>query len=116
MSSTYQQAGIKEDQDVTGEGKYGREFALSMPTAASRKLASGWLLLGILSLLGAGLFAILLVLSRTPYIEDIFPWVDFFRTALVVHVDLSVLLWFMAFAGVLWSLLSLIHISEPTRR
>jgi len=104
MSSTYQQAGIKEDQDVTGEGKYGREFALSMPSVASRKLASGWLLLGILSLLGAGLFAILLVLSRTPYIEDIFPWVDFFRTALVVHVDLSVLLWFMAFAGVLWSL------------
>lgn len=104
MSSAYQQAGIKEDHDVTGEEKYRREFALSMPTAASRKLASGWLWLGILSLLGAGLFAILLVLSRTPYIEDIFPWVDFFRTALVVHVDLSVLLWFMAFAGVLWSL------------
>ncbi|OGS97766.1 MAG: hypothetical protein A3K04_12565 [Gallionellales bacterium RBG_16_56_9] len=56
------------------------------------------------SLVGAGLFAILLVLSRTPYIQDIFPWVDFFHTALVVHVDLSVLLWFMAFAGVLWSL------------
>ncbi|OGS95930.1 MAG: hypothetical protein A3H31_01435 [Gallionellales bacterium RIFCSPLOWO2_02_FULL_57_47] len=56
------------------------------------------------SLVGAGLFAILLVLSRTPYVQDIFPWVDFFHTALVVHVDLSVLLWFMAFAGVLWSL------------
>ncbi|OGT36416.1 MAG: hypothetical protein A2W28_06050 [Gammaproteobacteria bacterium RBG_16_51_14] len=56
------------------------------------------------SLVGAGLFAILLVLSRTPYIQDIFPWVDFFHTALVVHVDLSVLLWFMAFAGVLWNL------------
>ncbi|OGS99916.1 MAG: hypothetical protein A3F73_11335 [Gallionellales bacterium RIFCSPLOWO2_12_FULL_59_22] len=56
------------------------------------------------SLVGAGIFAILLVLSRTPYIQDIFPWVDFFHMALVVHVDLSVLLWFMAFAGVLWSL------------
>lgn len=104
MSSAYQQAGIKEGEDVTGEGKYGREFALTMPSAASRKLASGWLWLGIASLLGAGLFAILLVLARTPYIQDIFPWVDFFRTALVVHVDLSVLLWFLAFAGVLWSL------------
>ncbi|MBI5439431.1 MAG: cbb3-type cytochrome c oxidase subunit I [Nitrosomonadales bacterium] len=75
-----------------------------MPSEASRKLASGWLWLGIASLVGAGLFAILLVLSRTPYIQDVFPWVDFFHSALVVHVDLSVLLWFMAFAGVLWSL------------
>jgi hypothetical protein len=104
MSSAYPQADIKAGEDVTGEEKYGREFALSMPSAAGRKLASGWLWLGIASLLGAGLFAILLVLSRTPYIQDIFPWVDFFRTALVVHVDLSVLLWFLAFAGVLWSL------------
>jgi hypothetical protein len=30
--------------------------------------------------------------------------VDFFHTALVVHVDLSVLGWFLAFGGVLWSL------------
>lgn len=85
-------------------GREGGQFALSMPSEASRKLASGWLWLGIASLLGAGLFAILLVLSRTPYIQDIFPWVDFFHTALVVHVNLSVLLWFLAFAGVLWSL------------
>ena len=47
-----------------------------MPSAASRKLASGWLWLGIASV-GAGLFAILLVLSRTPYVQDIFPWLIF---------------------------------------
>src|SRR3972149_3434155 len=69
-------------------------------------LAAGRILvrLGIASLVGAGLFAILLVLARTPYIQDFFPWVYFFHTPLVVHVDLSVLLWFLAFAGVLWSL------------
>lgn len=88
----------------THEAQCERGFDLSMPSDAGRKLAAGWLKLGIASLVGAGLFAILLVLSRTPYIQDIFPWVDFFHTALVVHVDLSVLLWFMAFAGVLWSL------------
>jgi len=104
MSSTYQQANAGQGTDVAGEEKRGGGFTLSMPSDASRKLASGWLWLGIASLVGAGLFAILLVLSRTPYIQDIFPWVDFFHTALVVHVDLSVLLWFMAFAGVLWSL------------
>ena len=98
MSSIYQQAGSKTEDSA------GRGFALSIPSDTSRKLASGWLWLGIASLLGAGLFAILLVLSRTPYIQDIFPWVDFFHTALVVHVNLSVLLWFLAFAGVLWSL------------
>jgi len=53
-----------------------------------------------------GLFTILIVLSRTPGIQEIFPWVDFFHTALVVHVDLTVLVWFLSFAGVLWSLQS----------
>ena len=98
MNSIQQQAGIKTED--CGENV----FALSMPADSSRKLAAGWLQLGIASLVGAGLFAILLVLSRTPYIQDVFPWVDFFHSALVVHVDLSVLLWFLAFAGVLWSL------------
>ena len=104
MSSTYQQADAGQGVDAAGDEIHGGGFTLSMPSAANRKLASGWLWLGIASLVGAGLFAILLVLSRTPYVQDIFPWVDFFHTALVVHVDLSVLLWFMAFAGVLWSL------------
>lgn len=98
MSSIIQQA-----VSQTGESSE-RGYALSMPSDASRILASGWLWLGIASLVGAGLFAILLVLARTPYVQDIFPWIDFFHTALVVHVDLSVLLWFLAFAGVLWSL------------
>jgi hypothetical protein len=98
MSTVYQQENIN-DELHSGIG-----YALSIPTVANRKLASGWLWLGIASLVGAGLFAILLVLARTPYVQDIFPWVDFFHSALVVHVDLSVLLWFLAFAGVLWSL------------
>jgi hypothetical protein len=44
------------------------------------------------------------VLSRAPWVKDLLPVADFFRVALVVHVDLSVLVWFAAFAGVLWSL------------
>jgi cytochrome c oxidase subunit 1 len=72
--------------------------------AAGRRLATGWLILGVGALALAGLFAILLVLARTPGMEGFFPTQDFFRTALVVHVDQSVLIWFLAFAGVLWSL------------
>ena len=67
------------------------------------KLARAWLWLGVVALIGAGLLAILLVLSRTPGIQDVFPLKDFFRSALIVHVDLSVAIWFMAFAAVLWS-------------
>jgi hypothetical protein len=72
--------------------------------AAGRTLATGWLALGVGALALAGLFALLLVLARTPGLEPLFPTQDFFRTALVVHVDQSVLIWFLAFAGAVWSL------------
>ena len=67
------------------------------------RLARAWLWLGVAALTGAGLLALLLVFSRTPGIQDVFPLKDFFRAALVVHVDLSVLIWFVAFAGLIWS-------------
>ena len=104
MALLNEQAGVGNSGGSETGAQSVRGFTLTIPSEASRRLASGWLKLGIASLVGAGVFAILLVLSRTPYIQDIFPWVDFFHSALVVHVDLSVLLWFMAFAGVLWSL------------
>ena len=67
-------------------------------------MARGWLWLGLLALIGSGLFSVLLVVSRTPGINQWLPVADFFRVALVVHVDLSVLVWFIAMAGLLWSL------------
>jgi hypothetical protein len=79
-------------------------YELPVPTDARRALATGWLALAIGALLASGLFSILLVLARAPYVKDVFPLADFFRVALVVHVDLSVLVWFCAFAGLLWSL------------
>jgi cytochrome c oxidase subunit I len=77
----------------------------SLPVQASgRALARGWLWLGLAALVGSGLFSVLLVLARTPGVNAWLPGTDFFRTALVVHVDLSVLVWFFAIAGMLWSL------------
>jgi hypothetical protein len=67
-------------------------------------LARAWLGLGLAALIGSGLFSVLLVLARTPGVNAWLPGTDFFRTALVVHVDLSVLVWFFAIAGLLWSL------------
>ena len=63
-------------------------------------------MLGLTSLVGAGLFSILLVLARTPAIQEFLPLIDFFRVALVVHVNLSVMIWLLSMAGAMWSLSS----------
>ncbi len=82
------------------------EFTLPVPSDMRRRLATGWLLLALSALVGSGLFSLLLVLARTPGLQRLFPVADFFHVALVVHVDLSVLVWFSAFAGMLWTLSS----------
>jgi hypothetical protein len=79
-------------------------FALPLPADARLRLACGWLWLALASLAASGVFSILLVLSRAPWTKDLFAAEDFFRVALVAHVDLSVLVWFAAFGGMLWSL------------
>jgi cytochrome c oxidase subunit 1 len=79
-------------------------YTLQLPQDARRTLATGWLALALVSLAAAGVLSVLLVLSRAPAVKDVFPLVDFFHVALVAHVDLSVLVWFLAFAGVLWTL------------
>jgi len=78
-------------------------YDLAVPADARSTLAAGWLMLGLASLIGAGVFSILLVLARTPYLQHLFPSPEFFRVALILHVDLSVLVWFLALGGVLWS-------------
>ena len=90
-------------------------FDLPSPDAGCRGLTAAWLKLAVLALLGSGFFSILLVLSRTPGVNELIPWVDFFHTALVVHVDLSVVIWFLAFAGVLWTLKSPVAAGWPDR-
>lgn len=79
-------------------------YDLPIRSAATRRAASAWLTLGLISLVAAGIFSILLVLARTPVVQELIPFVDFFRVALVVHVTLSVLIWLLAFSAVFWSL------------
>ncbi len=85
------------------------EYAMPSPDGARQALARAWLWLGLLSLIGSGVFSVLLVLSRTPVLQNVFPVADFFHVALVAHVDLSVLVWFVAIAGMLWSINSSSH-------
>lgn len=80
------------------------KYNLDVPTDYRRNLAVVWFWLAVLTLLGAGIFSVLLVLARTPVIGELIPFADFFHTALVIHVNLSSLVWILSFASVLWSL------------
>ncbi len=80
------------------------DFSIAIPQDERRQLARAWLWLALASLIVSGILSVLLVLSRTPYLQHVLPVADFFHVALVVHVDLSVLVWFLAFAGLLWSI------------
>jgi hypothetical protein len=63
-----------------------------------------WLCLAVASLVGAGIFALLVAIARTPGIAGLLPGADYFRVALVGHVILAVVIWFLAFQGSLWIL------------
>jgi hypothetical protein len=80
------------------------KYELPISSDTVRRTTTAWLMLGLASLVGAGLFSLLLVLARTPAIQEWLPFIDFFRVALVIHVDLSVLIWLLSMAGVLWAL------------
>ncbi len=79
-------------------------YRLQVNDPYRRRFVSWWLALGLAALLGAGVFSLLLILARTPGIQQFFTLADFFRVALVVHVNLSVLIWLLSMAGAMWSL------------
>jgi cytochrome c oxidase subunit 1 len=79
-------------------------YELPIRSDANRRNVTAWLILGLVSLVAAGIFSILLVLARTPFVQGLIPLLDFFRIALVVHVTLSVTIWLLAIAAATWSL------------
>lgn len=75
-----------------------------MKTEAQKDIAR-WLWLGVTALGIAGLFALVLVIGRTPQLKSLGVMQQLFSVALVVHVDLSVLVWFLCAGGIGWSVL-----------
>ena len=53
------------------------DFGLAIPQDGRRTLALAWLGLGLAALLASGLFSILLVLSRTPQLQQLFSAVSY---------------------------------------
>ncbi len=70
-----------------------------------RAQARAWVLLAALSLMLAGALAALLVAARTPGLDRLVGDPLFFRRALVVHVDMSLVVWLVAFTAGLFRLL-----------
>ncbi len=64
-------------------------------------MKKNWLILSIISLAFAGLQTLIVVFARVPVIQDIFSIKDLFAKALVVHVNLSILFWFLTMGIVL---------------
>lgn len=81
-------------------------YHLPIRSDAARRSTTAWLTLALASLVAAGMFSVVLVLARTPTVQELIPIVDFFHVALVVHVDLSVLIWLLSVAAAMWSLSS----------
>ena len=81
------------------------DYQLHIRSENVRRITTAWLMLGLASLVGAGIFSILLVLARTPAIQEMTPLIDFFRIAsftnvwntfykLFLHIKASVLIQF----------------------
>ncbi len=78
-------------------------YALEIPRGEPRRLVTAWLALAVTSLAASTIFGLALSIARTPFVGRLLPGVDVYRTALVLHVDLAVLILFLAHAALLWS-------------
>jgi cytochrome c oxidase subunit 1 len=78
---------------------------IAIPEGKMGQIAKYWLLLAIASLSVAGLFSLPPVIFRGPFFADKLPVDLIFATSLVIHVDLSVVVWFLSIGGFFWSLI-----------
>ena len=71
-----------------------------------RRLVGGWLLLALCALAIATLCGALLIGARTPWPSALTGSDELLGRALVLHVSLTVVVWFLACAAALWTMVS----------
>ena len=76
----------------------------SITQLRNNSLTNSWLKLGILSLGFSGLYSIILVVLRTLQLSSFFSDPHIFKSALIIHVNLSVLIWLLSITASIWSL------------
>lgn len=70
-------------------------------TGAQRELRR-WLIIALGALAIAGVYALLLAISRIPGADTLFPWpVAFYEKSLIIHVVFSFVVWYLAIAVIL---------------
>lgn len=90
---------------VSGADSVGSGASLTAKSSASLGELRAWAALAIGSLGTAGVFAVLLAVSRIPGIEAYAFWpLDFFAKGLVIHVVFSLIVWFLTLFALLVSL------------
>lgn len=67
------------------------------------KISRLWLIIAVIALAISGIYSILMVSLRSPQMVAYLPFADFFDTALISHVNLSVLVWMLSIANMLYS-------------
>lgn len=73
----------------------------SEESALAIRRSGPWFVLALAALGLSAIFAVVLVVARMPFLGQGAAW---FRTALVLHVDLAVHVWFLAMAAGIWTL------------
>jgi len=63
---------------------------------SSDAIARAWLYAGAVALLASGVLSAPMLLGKIPLLQDMLPPVEWIRWALVIHVILSLLVWFMS--------------------
>lgn len=81
-------------------------YQLDIKNSPHKTIAKGWLVLAVTALALAGLFSLPPVILRGPYFENMFDIELVFATALVIHVDMSVVVWMLSIGGMTWSLMT----------
>jgi Cytochrome C and Quinol oxidase polypeptide I len=71
-------------------------------TIKKNELSRAWLWLGIYALAASGLLSLILVFARAPLLSNLLPNILPFKTALIVHVDLSVVVWLLSITASIW--------------
>lgn len=91
-------------------------FRLSLSGAVAQKELRFWSILAVSSLAVAGIFALLLAISRLPGADSLFPWpVAFYERSLIIHVIMSFVVWFVA-CGMIFAQIAAYRISDGTPR
>jgi len=93
---------MSNEPHPTLSGEFLEAFREAISRAGIASEIRAWAGLGVGALALAGVFALLLAVSRIPGIETTFPWpVGFFEKGLVIHVIFSFVIWFLVIFSVL---------------